>query len=32
MDLDGWHILAPTPSVGVVPMWVGVRDLDLWLS
>jgi hypothetical protein len=20
--MDGWHILAPTPTVGVVPMWV----------
>jgi hypothetical protein len=20
--MDGWHVLASTPSVGVVPIWV----------
>ena len=28
VDLDGKHVFAPTPSVGVVDMWWCVCDLD----
>ena len=28
VDLDGRHVFAPTPSIGVVHMWVVCSDLD----